>query len=153
MWIVISLVVLCGIWCFFWFRCFTWEPQMNASWLKSFWFSEGDGWWSYGYHYTLREKEWNYSLVYEQIAPEQYTREKNLTVEEVKKLEDELYRWQFSEWNGFEKDNPDVLDGSSWSLNIRYHDGQEVRAHGYESYPDDFWNKTSHLTSFLNELL
>ena len=150
---ILGIVLLMGLCTFVGIKYFPWEPKMNLSGLKKMWYSEGDGGWSYGYHYDLKEKEGTYLLTFEQSFPDPYKKEKNLTADEVKKLEEVIYNGAFSQRNGFEKDNTDVLDGSSWSLNIRYQDGEQISAHGYESYPDDFWKKIPLLTSCLEEFL
>ena len=38
-------------------------------------------------------------------------------------------------WNGFEKSNPLVMDGSSFILSITFDDGTTISARGTNSYP------------------
>ena len=42
------------------------------------------------------------------------------------------------EWNGFGKSEDGILDGYTFELEIKYKDGKEVKAHGYEEYPDNY---------------
>ena len=42
------------------------------------------------------------------------------------------------EWNGFGKSEDGILDGYTFELEIKYKDGKEVKAHGYEKYPGNY---------------
>ena len=85
---ILGIVLLMGLCTFVGIKYFPWEPKMNLSGLKKMWYSEGDGGWSYWYHYDLKEKEGTYLLTFEQSFPDPYKKEKNLTADEVKKLEE-----------------------------------------------------------------
>ena len=43
-----------------------------------------------------------------------------------------------SAWNGFNETDPDVLDGSSFSLEIELVDGSIITAHGSNAYPKNY---------------
>ena len=42
------------------------------------------------------------------------------------------------EWNGFSGSEDGILDGYDFELEIKYKDGKEVKAHGYEEYPNNY---------------
>ena len=41
-------------------------------------------------------------------------------------------------WNGFSGSNPNVLDGSMFSLGIELEDGKLISAHGSNAYPPNY---------------
>ncbi len=41
-------------------------------------------------------------------------------------------------WNGFNKNNESVLDGDSFSLNVKYNNGKEIEAYGYMIWPENY---------------
>ena len=56
-------------------------------------------------------------------------------------LEKVVEQQKLHEWNGFKKSNPNVLDGSSFGLTIRYPQNKTVAAYGSNSFPKDFRTK------------
>ena len=146
---IILLVVVLGI---LGFQYLPWIHKNNTSWLKNLRYSQGDWGWSYGYHYDIKFKNGIYLLTFEQTFPESDKKEKNLTSDEVQQIETILVKGDFAQRNGFDENDTNVMDGSSWSLHYTYKDWEEIKAHGYESYPHDF-SKISMLTSYLDELL
>lgn len=53
------------------------------------------------------------------------------------------------EWDGFNEDNDGILDGYSFELKIKYADGREIVAEGYEKYPQNYEQAQRNLTEFL----
>ena len=49
-----------------------------------------------------------------------------------------FYKLGVLSWNGFSKSDPDVLDGSSFSLDIELSDGKKIYAHGCNAYPKNY---------------
>ena len=122
--------------------------------ITRLYFSEGDGGRSYGYHYTLKkQKDEKILLQYEQSFPEEETKEKELTEAQLQELTKKVNTSEVLSWDGFNKDNTNVLDGSSRSLDITYENGDEMRAHGYERYPRNFYEQKSIIVSALLSLL
>lgn len=56
----------------------------------------------------------------------------------VNKLYNLLKRYRVSSWNGFNKTDPDVLDGDSFSISIHDSKGNSIYASGYMMYPDNY---------------
>ncbi len=70
-------------------------------------------------------------------------------LDEIKKIinEHKIYKW-----NGFDRYNKYVLDGSGFSLNIYYKNGKSIIAHGYMSYPNNYHENSKHLLDYLENL-
>ena len=62
------------------------------------------------------------------------------TVDEafVRELEQFLRENQVEKWNGFNKSDKNVMDGSGFDLSLSTMDSQFVRASGYMKYPKNF---------------
>ena len=41
-------------------------------------------------------------------------------------------------WEGFSKEDPQVLDGYSFNMSVKYDDGRTLEASGYEKYPENY---------------
>lgn len=54
------------------------------------------------------------------------------------KLESILRKYHVGKWNGFNKNNPYVLDGDSFSLSIVFQNGTSISASGYMKWPKQY---------------
>lgn len=43
-----------------------------------------------------------------------------------------------AQWNGFDERDDDILDGSSFSLDVTLADGSTIRARGYNAWPENY---------------
>ena len=70
-------------------------------------------------------------------------------LEELNKIinDNEIYNW-----NGFNKSDDRVLDGSGFTLIIRYNDESLINAHGYMKYPSNYKEAANKLIEFLNNI-
>ena len=64
--------------------------------------------------------------------------EKEVSLQIVSEMNDLLKKYRIYRWDGYQKSNPYVMDGSSWNLNIRLANGQTITASGYMMYPDNY---------------
>ncbi|MCR5093975.1 MAG: hypothetical protein K6B72_08380 [Lachnospiraceae bacterium] len=55
-------------------------------------------------------------------------------------------------WDGFDGSAQDVLDGDSFSMNVRLTDGQTIGAHGYEKYPEGYGSVCGALDALFMDL-
>lgn len=62
-----------------------------------------------------------------------------ITVEEFQKYIHDILASDILKWNE-EYVDPDVLDGTQWTVTIRYSDGQQVKRYGSNAYPPQ-WKK------------
>ena len=58
----------------------------------------------------------------------------------MKELEDIFNKYNVSSWNGFEEDDKDVLDGSSFGFSVYMENGHNIIASGYASFPDNYYD-------------
>lgn len=70
----------------------------------------------------------------------------------VKKVLDVLKKHKVGYWNGFNKNNKLVMDGKGFSLNVRFHSGKAIHAHGYMRWPKNYKEVRSELDSLFMSL-
>ena len=74
-----------------------------------------------------------------------------MTGEEVTALAEIL--GDLSAWDGFSEDNPNMLDGESFRLNIAYVDGVSVTARGSNAFPEGYFKVKSAIRDFFFNLM
>ena len=83
---------------------------------------------------------------------EEEKKEIELTNDQVAVIEELLKKYEVNKWDGFNKSDANVLDGSSFSISIVMKNGDIISAHGYMKWPDNFREVSSTLDSFFEEL-
>lgn len=63
-----------------------------------------------------------------------YTVDKSV-MDEIK---DVLIKYHVERWDGFQKSDPNVLDGNSFSLYVSMADGNSISASGYMEWPNNY---------------
>ncbi len=71
----------------------------------------------------------------------------------IQELEGILKKYNVGTWNGFQKTNPNVLDGNSFSMNILFQDGTSIDASGYMSYPKHYRDVKKELNELFEKQL
>ena len=56
-------------------------------------------------------------------------------------------------WNTFAESDDSVLDGASFSIEVYYSDGKELKASGYMKYPQDYKKCHEALVTFFEKLI
>lgn len=56
----------------------------------------------------------------------------------IRELENILKKHHIENWNGFNKNDPNVLDGDDFSLSIEMNNGNKIHASGYMMWPDGY---------------
>ena len=69
--------------------------------------------------------------------PEEETQEYILSKKQMLEIENKLNKYHVSRWNNFHKNNKYVLDGDSFSMNIKY-SNNEISASGYMMWPKNY---------------
>lgn len=71
-------------------------------------------------------------------------------LEELAKIinDNEIYKW-----NGFDKSDKNILDGSSFTLEVNYSNGKTLKAHGYMKYPKNYNEGHKVLSDFLEQII
>jgi hypothetical protein len=73
--------------------------------------------------------------------------------EEVRELAALVEAHRLAAWNGFDKADPNALDGTGFELRIRYEDGQEVRASGSNAFPEGYKAAHEAVLNFFGSLM
>ena len=83
--------------------------------------------------------------------PEESAKEIELNKKQVLEIENKLNEYHVSKWNNFHKNNQYVLDGDSFSINIKSND-LEISASGYMMWPNNYREVRSYLDTQLGSL-
>ena len=70
----------------------------------------------------------------------------------VEAVIDTLNKYEIWKWDGFDKTNPDVTDGTSFYFSLTTQDGKEINACGYMMFPDNFGEVIRGILSIFNSL-
>lgn len=122
--------------------------------IKNFSFSYSNGYAMYAYtNYELKYKNNTYTV---SIKPNGISDDEkydvNIDSSFAKKVEDVLNKYNVVRWNGFNKSDQNVLDGDSFSMNIKYNDNDHVSANGYMMWPENYTNVKSELDNLFMEI-
>ena len=63
-----------------------------------------------------------------------------------------LTGYRVGRWNGFNKFDRRILDGRSFTLNVRFPDGKTVSAHGYMRWPKNYFAVRDELKAIFTRL-
>ena len=89
--------------------------------------------------YELYLKDNKYIASYKMDGvPNEEKIEKEVEIDTVLKIEDILKQYKVSKWNGFNKNDPNVLDGNSFHLSYVNEKDETIEASGYMMYPKDY---------------
>ena len=90
-------------------------------------------------NYSLRLQDGAYLVsVKPRGLPEEDMRTYEVDESFVRKLEQFLVSQDVGKWNGFDRSDKRVMDGSSFSLYITLADGSELSAGGYMKFPKNY---------------
>ena len=67
-------------------------------------------------------------------------------------LEEVLKKYEVGKWNNFNKSDPNVLDGNSFSLSVHFEDNTLIDASGYMMYPTNYREVKLELDSIFEKL-
>lgn len=71
----------------------------------------------------------------------------------MSQLQDIVDEHNIYKWNGFDKHDEDIMDGSSFKLEITYENGDDIEAYGYEKFPKGYDDAHTELVEFLEDLV
>ena len=114
---------------------------------------------STGYHYNASikfELECNDEcILYYKVDGVSYEDKKEHKVDKelVKEIADKLNEYNVVKWDKYNKSNPNILDGNSFSLDIEYKDDKKISASGYESWPTNYGNVKKNLNSAFSKYI
>ncbi|MBR3198440.1 MAG: hypothetical protein IKG27_00315 [Bacilli bacterium] len=129
--------------------------RVNISSVKTLSFSYSTG--------TAMDASVSYELVCEtdkciaKIKPEGTPEEESVKIEttlEIKdKIETILKEYEVEKWNGFDKNDPYVLDGNSFYLNVTMENADSISASGYMKWPKNYSDFKNNLDIVFSEIL
>jgi hypothetical protein len=122
--------------------------------IKSFELSVNENNMIHGYvHYVLRKTDDGYiaNIKPVNIDPDECH---DFPVEEskVEELIGILNTYEVSKWDGFDKVDKRILDGRSFTLSVWINDEDNISAHGYMKYPNNYKEVRKALDEFFGGL-
>ena len=103
------------------------------------------------YELTFKDGKYIAKIKPNGISTEE-TQEKEITKKQVKQIENILKKYEVNKWNGFDKSDPNVLDGNSFHISISFKDGLNISASGYMKYPKNYREATSELDNIFMKM-
>ena len=127
-------------------------PEITDIKYFNFGYSTGNMMYAYvSYNINLEKNKYIVSIKPTGI-PEEKTLKKEINVEEVKKVEEILKKYEVGKWDGFNKSDKNVLDGNSFSLYTRFTNDDTIDAHGYMKYPKNYKEVREELDKFFMDI-
>ena len=83
-------------------------------------------------------------------APSNYVKE--ISDSDVNKIVKILREYNVKSWDGFNKSDKNILDGSSFSFNLITKEGLKVSASGYMKYPKNYHEVTSKIKEIISDI-
>jgi hypothetical protein len=68
------------------------------------------------------------------------------------KIKDVLVKYHVENWNGFNKNDKNVLDGDSFSISITMKNGDDIHASGYMRWPDNYKNVVNEIDNIFMDI-
>ena len=83
---------------------------------------------------------------------EENTKEYNVSKKDLERIEKVLKDNNVEKWNGFNKNDKNVLDGDSFSMSITTREGEEIDAHGYMKWPTNYGEVKTELDKIFEDI-
>ncbi|MBE5874725.1 MAG: hypothetical protein E7287_10040 [Lachnospiraceae bacterium] len=71
----------------------------------------------------------------------------------LEQLSEIANKYHLDKWDGFDKKNKHVMDGSDFSLSVTLADGKTISAHGSKSFPDGFADVEREIRGLFEDLI
>ena len=71
---------------------------------------------------------------------------------DLERIEKVLKDNHVEKWNGFNKNDKNVLDGDSFSMSITTREGEEIDAHGYMKWPTNYGEVKTELDKIFEDI-
>ena len=112
------------------------KAKDNESGIQSFIYRYNNSFGASSYNWNVTEKDGKVTFTYDSMQHEEFG---EMKLECDKEILDKLYGVykdiRIAEWDGYDKHNPNVLDGDGFSLKIVFNDGADLSAHGSNACP------------------
>ena len=81
-------------------------------------------------------------------VPEEETKEFELNENQILEVINILNKYDVFNWDGFHKNNKNVLDGDSFNLNLYTKNKDNISASGYMMWPKNYLNVKNELDNY-----
>ena len=81
-------------------------------------------------------------------VPEEETKEFELNENQILEIINILNKYEVFNWDGFHKNNKNVLDGDSFNLNLYTKNKDNISASGYMMWPKNYLNVKNELDNY-----
>ena len=76
----------------------------------------------------------------------------DISKDQIEELQNILKKYEVGKWNGFDKFDQNVLDGRSFTINIKMKNGDRVDASGYMKWPKNFGEVSKEIEEFFDDI-
>lgn len=103
--------------------------------------------------YSIDLKEGKYiATIKPNDVPDEEAKEVEINEETIKQIIEVLNEYDVLSWDKFNKSDKNVLDGDSFSFNMKLDDKQSISASGYMEWPKNYGNVKGELDDILKKL-
>lgn len=142
----IIIVLMLGVVCFYYLR------DYEVGTFKSFYYSSASGWSIYdNVWYDIKCDDKCIAKVKPAGIPDEEARTYTLSNDEVDKINNIFEKYHVKSWNGFNKSDSGVLDGTSFTFELQISDNQSVKASGYMKFPSHYHDVIGELEDVLEK--
>ena len=107
-----------------------------------------------GWHYSLKmNKDGSYTAEYKPSGvPDEQALTKQVDYDFAESLSQLMRDMKINRWNGYNKSDKHVMDGTGFTLDVYFTNGRELRAHGYIRTPKGYGGFLGTVEGRFNEL-
>ena len=84
---------------------------------------------------------------------EEESKEYEISEDKLKEIINVLNKYEVSNWDGYSKSDPNVLDGDSFSFSLYEKDGTNISASGYMMWPDHYRDVKTELKEIFDSFI
>ena len=129
------------------------KAKDNESGIQSFTYRYNNSFGASSYTWDVTETDGKIAFTYESMQHEEFG---EMVMECSREILDSLYAVykdiRIAEWDGYDKHNPNVLDGDGFTLDIKFNDGAKLSAHGSNACPERYGEFESAIYEVLSPL-
>jgi hypothetical protein len=104
--------------------------------------------------YEIEENNGKYTLTIKpNNVPEEEKQQIEIDEDTLNEIVEILNKYNVESWNNFHKSDKNILDGNSFTFNLKTKDNKEIEASGYMKYPKNYRKVQSELESIFEKLI
>lgn len=105
------------------------------------------------FHYSIQQTEEGVRLYTEELFAGGQIVDSIIQEPVLEQLEKVAEKYRLDLWDGFDKRNRQIQDGSSFSLSMTLADGWHISAKGSNRFPDRYANAKGEICAIFEELM